>query len=130
MGEAGAKGAQPPQDRYGQGQYGQGQKLASPQLTPSEFWNEDTRNQWFSRSNLGTAILDGVETTCLIDNGARVNLVTLEFIWDSGPACGFHPGLGSTQMGTFHLSDWGGRVMEPLGYMMLWVQTTLRAKLR
>ena len=30
------------------------------------------------------AILDGVETTCLIDNGARVNLVTLEFVRDQG----------------------------------------------
>ena len=28
------------------------------------------------------AIIDGVKTTCLIDNGARVNLVTLEFVKD------------------------------------------------
>ena len=73
-GGAGAKGVQPPPDRYGHGQPGQRQKLASPELTPSEFWNEDPRNRWFSISNFGTAILDGVETTCLIDNGARVEL--------------------------------------------------------
>ena len=39
-GGAGAKGAQPPPDRYGCGQPGQRQKLAGPKLTPSEFWNE------------------------------------------------------------------------------------------
>ena len=33
---------------------------------------------------MGTAIIDGVETTCLIDNGARVNLVTPEFVRDRG----------------------------------------------
>ena len=65
-GGVGTKGARPP--------------LAGPQLTPSAFWNEDPRNQWLSSANLGTAIIDGVETTCLIDNGARVNLVTPEFI--------------------------------------------------
>ena len=51
--------------------YGQGQKLTNPRLTPSTFWNEDPRNRWFDRSNLGTAIIDFVKTTCLIDNGAR-----------------------------------------------------------
>ena len=79
-GGVGTKGARPPPDGYGQGQYGQGQKLASPQLTPFAFWNEDPRNRWLSSANLGTAVLDGVEKTCLIDNGARVNLVTPEFI--------------------------------------------------
>ena len=74
------EGAWPPPEGYDQGQYGQGRKLAGPQLTPSAFWNEDPRNRWLSSANLGTAIIDGVETTCLIDNGARVNLVTLEFV--------------------------------------------------
>ena len=79
MGESGPREPGPP-DGYGQGQYGQGRKLAGPQLTSSTFWNEDPRNRWLSSANLGTAILDGVEMTCLIDNGARVNLVTLEFV--------------------------------------------------
>ena len=43
------------------------------------------------------AILDGVETTCLIDNGARVNLVTPEFVRDQRPGCGFDPGLEPAQ---------------------------------
>ena len=85
-GGAGAKGAQPPPppDGYGQGQSGPGQKMTNPRLTPSAFWNEDPRNRWFNRSNLGTAIIDGVKTTCLIDNGARVNLVTPEFVKNRG----------------------------------------------
>ena len=43
-GGTGAKGAQPPLGRYSQGRYGQSQKLASSQLTPSAFWNEDPQN--------------------------------------------------------------------------------------
>ena len=73
--------------------YRQGRKLAGPQLTPSAFWNEDPRNRWLSSANLGTAVIDGVETTCLINNGARVNLVTLEFVRERG----FDPGLERTQ---------------------------------
>ena len=64
--------------------YGQGQKLTNPCLTPSVLWNEDPRNRWFSHSNLGMAIIDGVKITCLIDNGPRVNLVTPEFVKDRG----------------------------------------------
>ena len=30
------------------------------------------------------AMIDGVKTTCLIDNGARVNLVTPEFVKNRG----------------------------------------------
>ena len=83
MGESGQREPSPP-DRDGQGQYGQCQKLVTPQLTPSAFWNEDPRNHWFSCVNLGTAIIDGVKTTCLIDNGAHINLVTLEFVKSRG----------------------------------------------
>ena len=83
MGKLGPREPDPP-NGYDQGRSGQSQKLASPQLTPSEYWNEGTRNRWFNRCNLGTAILDGMETTCLIDNGAQVNLVTPEFVWDRG----------------------------------------------
>ena len=108
-------------DRYGYGRPGQRQKLAGPKLTPSEFWNEDPRNRWFSSSNLGTAILDGVETNCLIDNGARVNLVTPEFIWDRGLEVGSIQELNKHN-GHIPLSGLGGRVMEPLGYVMLRVQ--------
>ena len=102
-GGVGMKGAQPPKG-YSQGQYGQGQKLAGPQLTPSVFWNEDPRNRWLSSANLGTAILDGVETTCLIENGARVNLVTPEFVRERGLDVGSIQDL-SRHNGPFHSVD-------------------------
>ena len=119
-GGVGIKGARPP-DGYGQGQYSQGRKLASPQLTPSAFRNEDPRNWWLSSANLGTAIIDGVETTCLIDNGARVNLVTLEFIRERGLDVGSIQDL-SRHHGRIPLSGLGGKIMEPLGYVMFRVQ--------
>ena len=115
------QGSLAPPNRYGQGRSSQSQKLAGPRLTPSKYWNEDARNHWFSHSNLGTTILDGVETTCLIDNGARVNLVTLEFIRDRGLDVGSIQELNQHN-GCIPLSILGGRVTEPLGYMMLWVQ--------
>ena len=113
MGSQG-QGSPAPPNRYGQGQSGQSQKLAGPRLTPSEYWNEDARNCWFSHSNLGTVILDGMETTCLIDNGARVNLVTPEFVWDQGLDVGLIQDLNQHNR-CIPLSGLGGRVMEPLG---------------
>ena len=67
------------------------------------------------------AILDGVETTCLIDNGARVNVVTPEFIRDRGLDVGSIQDLNQHN-GHIPLSGLRGRVMEPLGYVMLQVQ--------
>ena len=110
------KGAQPPPDGYGQGR-----KLASPQLTPSAFWNEDPRNRWLSSANLGTAVLDGVETTCLIDNGARVNLVTPEFVRERGLDVGSIQDLSGHNR-RIPLSGLGGKIIEPLGYVMFQVQ--------
>ena len=85
------------------------------------FWNEDPRNQWLSSANLGTAVLDGVETTCLIDNGARVNLVTPEFVRERGLDVGSIQDL-SGHNGRIPLSGLGGKIMEPLGYVMFRVQ--------
>ena len=47
------------------------------------------------------ALIDGMKTTCLIDNGARVNLVTLEFVKDRGLE------VGSIQ----DLNDHNGRIL-------------------
>ena len=127
MGESGQREPAPP-DGYGQGQYSQGRKLAGPQLTPSTFWNEDPRNQWLSSANLGTAILDGVETTCLIDNGARVNLVTLEFVRERGLDVGSIQDL-SRHKGRIPLSGLGGKITEPLGYVMFPSSDIARAEL-
>ena len=67
------------------------------------------------------AIIDGVKTTCLIDNGARVNLVTLEFVKDRGLEVGSIRDLNDHNE-RIPLSGLGGRITEPLGYMILWVQ--------
>ena len=62
-----------------------------------------------------------METTCLIDNWARVNLVTPEFVQERGLDVGLIQDLNDHN-GHIPLSGLGGRVTEPLGYMMLWVQ--------
>ena len=120
MGEPG-QGSLAPPDGYGQGRSSPGQNLTDSRLTPSAFWNEDPRNWWLNCANLGTAIIDGVKTTCLIDNGARVNLVTPEFVKDRGLEVGSIWDLNDHNR-CIPLSGLGGRITEPLGYMMLWVQ--------
>ena len=113
-GGVGTKGAQPPHMGTAKANMAKAEKLAGPQLTPSAFWNEDPRNRWLSSANLGTAILDGVETNCLIDNGARVNLVTPEFVRERGLDVGSIQDL-SGHNGRIPLSRLGGKIMEPLG---------------
>ena len=95
--------------------------MTNPRLTPSAFWNEDPRNRWFDRSNVGTAMIDGVKTTCLTDNGARVNLVTLEFVKNRGLEVGSIQDLNDHD-GYIPLSGLGGKITEPLGYVILWIQ--------
>ena len=94
------EGSTVPPGGYGPSQYGQSQQLAGPRLTPSAFWNEDPRRRWLGHANVGLAILDGVKTTCLIDNGTHVNLVTLEFVKARGLD------VGSIQ----DLNDHNGRI--------------------
>ena len=57
----------------------------------------------------------------MIDNGARVNLVTLEFVREIGLGVGSIQDL-SGHNGRIPLSGLGGKIMEPLGYMMFQVQ--------
>ena len=95
--------------------------MKNPQLTPSAFWNEDPRNRWFDRSNLGMAMIDGVKTTCLIYNEARVNLVTPEFMKNRGLEVGSIQDLNDHNR-YIPLSGLGGKITEPLGYVILQVQ--------
>ena len=120
-GGAGAKGAWPPQMGTAKANLAQAKNWQNPRLTPSAFWNEDPRNRWFNRSNLGTAMIDGVKTTCLIDNGARVNLVTPEFMKSRGLEVGSIQDLNDHD-GNIPLSGLGGKITEPLGYVILRVQ--------
>ena len=115
------QGSLAPPGGYNQGLSGQSQKLTNPRLTPSIFWNEDPQIQWFSCSNLGTAIIDGMKTTCLIDNCTRVNLVTPEFVRDRSLEVGSIQDLNDHN-GRIPLSGLGGRITEPLDYVVLWVQ--------
>ena len=62
-----------------------------------------------------------METTCLIDNGARVNLVTPEFVRERGLDVGSIQDL-SRHNGCIRLSGLGGKITEPLGYVMFRVQ--------
>ena len=41
--------------------------------SPYKYWNEDALSRWLGPENLGWAILDGVWTWVLVDNGTRVN---------------------------------------------------------
>ena len=54
------------------------------------------------------AIIDGVKTTCLIDNGAHVNLVTPEFVRDRGLEVGSIQDLNDHN-GCILLSGLGGK---------------------
>ena len=62
-----------------------------------------------------------MKTTCLIDNGAHVNLVTPEFVRDRGLEVGSIRDLNDHN-GRIPLSGLGGRITKPLGYVILWVQ--------
>ena len=62
-----------------------------------------------------------METTCLINNGAQVNLVTLEFVKKRGLEVGSIQDLNDHN-GYIPLSRLGGRITKPLGYVILQVQ--------
>ena len=68
--------------------------------------------------NVGPAILDGVKTTCLVDNGAHVNLVTQKFVKARGLDVGSIQDL-TDHNGHIPLSGLGGNVTKPLGYVVI-----------
>ena len=57
-------------------------------------------------------MIDGVKTTCLIDNGARVNLVTLEFVKNRGLEVGSIQDLNDHD-GYIPLSGLGEKLPSP-----------------
>ena len=48
--------------------------------SPYKYWNEDTLSRWLGTENLGWAILDGIHTQVLVDNGTRVNSVMPAYV--------------------------------------------------
>ena len=103
------------------GDASQGPELNSSRPTPSVYWNEDAQMRWLYLANIGTAILDGRLTTVLVDSGARMNCITLEFVKARGLVAGSIQDLNN-HSGRIPNNRAGGKHTEPLGYMMIRVQ--------
>ena len=76
---------------------------------------------WLYLANIGTAILDGQLTTVLVDSGARMNVVTPEFVQSRGLVAGSIQDLNN-HAGRILINGAGGKRTEPLGYVMIRVQ--------
>ena len=53
---------------------------ASADGSSYKYWNEDALSRWLGLENLGWAIVDGVQTRVLVDNGTRVNSVMPAYV--------------------------------------------------
>ena len=98
---------------------------ASAGGSPYKYWNEDALSRWLGPENLGWAILDGVHTRVLVDNGTRVNSVTPAYVhWHK---LGVHPisELDHT-LNPFQdcipLVGLGSGWAEPVGFTLMRVQ--------
>ena len=115
------EGSPHPPGYAGQCQYGQGPELNTSRPTPSLYWNEDARMRWLYPTNIRTAIIDGRLTTVLLDSGARMNVVTPEFVKATGLVTGSIQDLNN-HAGHIPINGVGGKHTEPLGYVMIRVQ--------
>ena len=77
--------------------------------------------RWLYPANIGTAIIDGQVTTILVDSGARMNIVTPEFVKLRGLVAGSIQDLNN-HAGRILINGAGGKHTEPLGYVMIRVQ--------
>ena len=48
--------------------------------SPYKYWNEDALFRWLGMENLGWAILNGIRTRALVDNGTRANSVMPAYV--------------------------------------------------
>ena len=48
--------------------------------TPFRYWNQDALSHWLGPENLGWALVEGIRTRVLLDNGTRVNSVTPAYV--------------------------------------------------
>ena len=74
--------------------------------------------RWLYPANIGTAILDGQLTTVLVDSGARMNVITPEFVQSRGLVAGSIQDLNN-HAGRIPINGAGGKRTEPLGYIMI-----------
>ena len=77
--------------------------------------------RWLYPANIGTAIIDGQLTTVLVDSGACMNVVTLEFMKARGLEAGSIQDLNN-HAGWISINGAGGKRTEPLGYVVIRVQ--------
>ena len=115
------EGSPCPPGYTGQCQYSKDPELNITRLTPSLYWNEDAHMHWLYPANIGTAIINGRLATVLIDSGARMNVVMLEFVKARGLAAGSIQDLNN-HAGCIPINRAGGKRTEPLGYVMIRVQ--------
>ena len=115
------EGSPHPLGYTGQCQYGKDPELNTTRLTPSFYVNEDARMGWLYPANIGTIIIDGRLTTVLVDSGARMNVITPEFVKARGLAAGSIQDLNN-HAGHIPINGVGGKRTEPLGYVMIQVQ--------
>ena len=76
---------------------------------------------WLYPANIGTAIIDGQLMTVLVDSGARINIITPEFVKSRGLVAGSIQDLNN-HAGHIPINGAGGKRTEPLGYVMIRVQ--------
>ena len=73
---------------------------------------------WLYPANIGMTNINGRLTTVLIDSGARMNVVTPEFMKARGLEVGLIQDLNN-HAGRILINGAGGKHTEPLGYVML-----------
>ena len=74
--------------------------------------------RWLYPANIGTAIIDGWLTTVLVDSGARMHVITPEFVKARGLVAGSIQDLNN-HAGHIPINGVGGKRTEPLGYIMI-----------
>ena len=93
--------------------------------SPYKYWNEDALSRWLGMENLGWAILDGIRTQVLVDNGARVNSVMPAYVQEHN--LGVHPISEldhslNPYRDHIPLVGLGGGQAEPLAFTLMRVQ--------
>ena len=98
---------------------------ASAGDSPYKYWNQDTLSRWLGPENLGWAILDGVQTWVLVDNGTRVNSVMPAYVHQHGlgvcPISELDHSLNPFQ-DHIPLVGLGSGHVEPAGFTLMRVQ--------
>ena len=115
-----------PQEWQGQGRHPDQTHTVKSESkeTPFRYWNQDALFRCLGPKNLGWALVEGVPTRVLLDNGARVNSITPAYVHKHKLKVGSIEALDHS-MNPY--SQWvplvgvGGKA-HPLGYVVIRVQ--------